>query len=87
MSPYQTWSNILLKNITIVSPEGSPGLIMGNASNPIKYLAFEDVVVTSQVFIGKKPFGDSYYREPCGAIIISLAKGKTFPIPHPVFNL
>jgi len=77
MSPYQTWSNILLKNITVIDPEGSPGMIMGNSTNPITNLVFEDVVVMGK--IGKKPFGPDYYCEPGG--VKAIARGKTFPIP------
>lgn len=77
MSPYQTWSNIVLRNITIISPDGSPGMIMGNSSNPITNLVFEDVVVTGK--IGKKPFGPTYYCEPGG--VKAIATGSTNPVP------
>jgi hypothetical protein len=78
MSGYQTWSNIVLRNITINDPEGSPGVIMTNSSNPIKGLVFDNVVVKNP---GSEPFGDDYYY--CdGNMDGASASGATWPVPN-----
>jgi hypothetical protein len=76
MSGYQTWSNITLKNIQIKDPEQSPGVLMGNVSNPIRGLVFDNVHVTNP---GKKPWGDEFYY--CQGIDNGLAIGVTNPVP------
>jgi hypothetical protein len=45
MSGYQTWSDIVLKEITIIDPRHSPGVLMGNSSNPMRGLVFDNVQV------------------------------------------
>ena len=45
MSGFMTWSNIVLRNITIFGAKQSPGVIIGNASNPIMGLEMDNVVV------------------------------------------
>eukprot|EP01034_Spumella_vulgaris_P022512 gene22512-28641_t len=75
MSGYQTWRNIVLRDIYINNPVGSPGLIFGNSSNPMTGILFDNVVVTNP---GEKPFGPEYY---CEGISHGLAKGGTSPVP------
>lgn len=75
-----TFVNLTFRNITINSPKKSPGVIIGNASNPIKGLVFEDVVVNNP---GSEPWGDKYYY--CEGVQGGKAIGKTWPIP-PCFN-
>lgn len=58
MSGFNTWKNIVLRNITIVEPKQSPGIVFGNASNPIQGLVFDSVHVKNP---GKKPFGDDFW--------------------------
>jgi len=58
MSGFQTWSNITLKDITINSPIKSPGVILGNSSNPMFNIIFENVVVNNP---GYEPWEDDYY--------------------------
>ena len=70
-----TYENITLRNITITNPGMSPGVILGNTTNPIKGLVFEDVVVTNP---GKKPFDGNY---KCAGVKNGIAKGKTSPVP------
>eukprot|EP01084_Bolivina_argentea_P091673 164986_1 len=53
-----TWSNITLKNILINNPKQSPGVILGNISNPMMNILFDNVVVNNP---GKKPWGDKFY--------------------------
>mmetsp|Transcript_7424 Transcript_7424/g.11072 ORF Transcript_7424/g.11072 Transcript_7424/m.11072 type:complete len:421 (-) Transcript_7424:934-2196(-) len=75
MSGYQTWENIVLRNITIRNPKGSPGVIFGNVSNPIRGLIFDNVVVENP---GDEPWGDDFYY--CEGIQ-GTALGNTFPVP------
>jgi len=74
MSGYQTWSNIVLRDITINNPEGSPGLIFGNTSNPMTGVRFENVIVNNA---GTKPFGDTYFCQDVEGIYT----GTTNPVP------
>ena len=76
MSGYQTWSNIVLKDVTIYNPKNSPGVLFGNTSNPIQGLVFDNVVVVNP---GSNPWGDDFYQ-PCTGIN-GIARGKTNPIP------
>ena len=48
MSAYQRLDNITLRNITIHDPLFSPGVIMGNESNPITKVTFSGVRVSSR---------------------------------------
>lgn len=72
---YQTWKNILIKDVTINNPEGSPGLIFGNSSNPIQNIIFDNVVVVNP---GSEPFGMNYY---CDGVKNGVVKGNTSPTP------
>jgi hypothetical protein len=75
MSGYQTWSNVLLKDIYINNPKNSPGVIFGNTSNPMTNIVFENVVVTNP---GSNPWGDDFYY--CEGIE-GYAVGTTSPVP------
>jgi hypothetical protein len=75
MSGYQTWSNIVLRDIYINNPLHSPGVLMGNTSNPIHGLVFDNVVVTNP---GSEPWGESFYY--CEGIE-GTATGGTYPAP------
>jgi len=74
MSGQMTWSNIVLRNVTIISPKQSPGVIIGNDTNPIQGLVFENVVVTNA---GSKPFSGYY----CQNTDITTDK-STVPVPN-----
>ena len=82
MSAYQTWANITLRNITITQSNGepaaqakSPGVLIGNISNPMQNIVFDNVVVKQP---GLKPWGNKYYD--CEGFT-GFAKGTTFPVP------
>ena len=75
MSGYQTWTNITLRNIFINNPQQSPGVLMGNLSNPMKNVVFENVVVNNP---GSEPWGDEFYF--CESIE-GYAIGSTYPVP------
>ena len=66
------------RDVRIDNPKGSPGVVMGNASNPID-VTFDGVVVTNP---GADPWGDDYYS--CWGANGS-AIGGTWPVP-PCFN-
>ena len=76
--PKMTLRNIVLRDIRIDTPKGSPGVVMGNASNPID-VTFDGVVVTNP---GADPWGDAYYS--CWGAN-GTATGGTWPVP-PCFN-
>lgn len=71
-----SYENILLKNITILNPTKSPGVIRGNESNPMQKVVFEDVQVINP---GSKPWGEDYYD--CQGVSGGVAKGSTWPVP------
>lgn len=73
---YNTWENIILRNITINNPLNSPGVIMGNATNIMRNVRFEDVVVNGDIPLD--PFGEGYYE--CHNID-GYAVGSTYPVP------
>lgn len=75
MSGYQTWSNIVLRDIYITNPKGSPGVVFGNSSNPIRGLVFDNVVVENP---GERPWGEDYYY--CQGVE-GVATGGTSPVP------
>lgn len=70
-----TWTNITLRNITILNPKHSPGLIMANVTNPMKNVVFDSVKVVNP---GQKPWGDKYYH--CEGVQ-GVATGDTWPVP------
>lgn len=75
MSGFQTWNNITLRDVTIYNPVNSPGVLIGNASNPMKNVIFDNVVVVNP---GVSPWGEAFYD--CTSIE-GVAKGTTFPVP------
>ena len=73
--PLVKWTNILLKDITINNPKMSPGVILGNSTNPMKNVVFDNVVVNNP---GKNPWGDKFYA--CSGVQ-GIATGNTNPVP------
>jgi polygalacturonase len=80
VSGYQTWSNITLRNIRVNNPRNSPGVLMGNSSNPMKNVLFDNVVVTNA---GDSPWGDNFYY--CDSVE-GTATRNTHPVP-PCFKV
>eukprot|EP00039_Didymoeca_costata_P008775 m.116250 g.116250 ORF g.116250 m.116250 type:complete len:436 (-) comp14227_c0_seq7:2968-4275(-) len=70
------YQNITLRNITINSPKTSPGVILGNITNPMQGVVFDNVVVNNP---GKKPWGDKFYL--CEGVSHGVATGNTKPVP------
>jgi hypothetical protein len=67
------YRNIHLKNITVVNPKKSPGVIMGGSDHPMQNVVFEDVVIVN-------PSKDEDYYK-CEGVSGGVAKGKTWPVP------
>ena len=67
--------NITLRNISVLSPTRSPGVLLANESSPMRNVVFEDVVVTNP---GSRPFGDAFYK--CENVQ-GVATGTTHPVP------
>jgi hypothetical protein len=71
-----TFSNILLRNITITNPRESPGVLIADPAAPMQGVTFEDVV-----FVNPPPDGawgaDYYYCEGAPGV----ATGSTWPVP------
>jgi polygalacturonase len=80
ISGYQTWTNITLRNIRVNSPRKSPGVLLGNATNPMKNVVFDNVVVHDP---GDSPWGEEYYY--CEGIEGYATRGTT-PVP-PCFKV
>eukprot|EP00039_Didymoeca_costata_P013631 m.210786 g.210786 ORF g.210786 m.210786 type:complete len:459 (-) comp15826_c0_seq12:994-2370(-) len=55
--------NITLRNIYVHQPLLSPGIILGNATNPMKNILFDNVVVTMSGEAGKWPYKNNYQCE------------------------
>lgn len=74
-----TWNNIIFRNISIHDPQLSPGVIIGNSSNPMKNIVFDNVFVSHP---GTRPWGNEYYA--CSNAE-GIAIGNTQP-PPPCFK-
>jgi len=72
-----SYKNIVLRNITVNSAAGSPGIIMGSQSAPMEGIVFEDVKFNN---LGSSShFGMEYL---CQGVAAGVAKGSTFPVPQ-----
>lgn len=70
-----TFRNVMLRNITIASPFGYAGVILGNGGSPMKNITFEDVLV-----IKPKMWNRDYLR--CKGVESGVATGNTYPVPY-----
>ena len=70
-----TFQNITLRRVNITNPSLSPGVILGNASNKMRDITFEDVTVT------EREGGLSMAKLEASNIIGGKALGTTSPIP------
>lgn len=75
-----TWNNIVLRNVTVNDPQLSPGVILGNSTNPMLNVVFDNVRVTKPGFL---PWGEKYYA--CEGVE-GIAQGNTEPAP-PCFKI
>uniref|UniRef100_A0A7S4DPC9 Uncharacterized protein n=1 Tax=Lotharella globosa TaxID=91324 RepID=A0A7S4DPC9_9EUKA len=76
-APYNgVYRNIMFRNITVNSPKKSPGVILGNSTNPMQNVTFDRVVVHNP---GRKPWGEHFYK--CEGVANGIATGGTTPVP------
>ena len=68
---------LTLRNITINKPKTSPGVILGNASLPIRNLVFDGVRFIDPPADGA--FGSDYFH--CEGVQNGVARGGTWPVP------
>lgn len=69
------YENITLRNITINNPKNSAGVLIANASVPMKNVVFDNVVVNNP---SSHPWGDDgYYCKNVNGV----ATGRTSPVP------
>ena len=62
ISGCMTWRNIILKDVLIINPEQTPGVLMGNDTNPMNNVIFDNVKVVGNN-IGDYPWGVDYFCE------------------------
>ena len=68
---------LTLRNITISKPATSPGVIIGNASMPMRNVVFDGVRFEDPPANGA--FGSKYFH--CEGVEGGIAKGGTWPVP------
>ena len=73
------FANITLRNITILNPQTSAGVIFGNKSNPIQNLVFDGVRVVNPKEDGA--FGKDHFFCPEEGVQSGRAIGNTKPVP------
>lgn len=71
-----TYANITLRNVTVLRPKTSPGVIRANATNPMQGVVFDGVRVVDP---GDQPWGDAFYD--CEGVAGGIATGDTWPVP------
>jgi len=76
VNPNVSVENITLRNVLINSPKESPGVILGNDTNPMQNIVFDNVVVTNP---GSRPWGKQYYK--CEGVRNFTAIHGTDPAP------
>ena len=70
------WTNIILRDINITNPLYSPGVILGNESNSINDLIFDNVIVDDNI-----NEYDLWKKDYICKGVQGKAIGKTIPIP------
>ena len=80
-----TFANILLRRVHISDPLLSPGVILGNATNPIRNLTLDDVSVKfgANPLHGLAPYGHGFKCEHAAVNVL----GATDPKPRCSNNL
>mmetsp|Transcript_3689 Transcript_3689/g.13260 ORF Transcript_3689/g.13260 Transcript_3689/m.13260 type:complete len:589 (+) Transcript_3689:118-1884(+) len=67
---------ISLRNVTVVDPSYSAGVLLGNELNPIRNIRFDSVTVYNE---GSIPWGEDSYK--CEHVLGGFAVGRTSPVP------
>jgi hypothetical protein len=78
MPGYHIWDNIVLRDITIVNPLQYIGVLMGNETNPMQNVIFDNVVVVNQSSWSAALYGKDYLS--CKGIN-GVVKGASNPHP------
>lgn len=73
--PGALYANITLRNITVISPKQSPGVLIADPSTPMQNVVFDNVKVSNP---GSEPWGNSFYK--CENVN-GVATGTTDPVP------
>ena len=74
------YADILFKNITIISPAQSVGVILANQTTPMQNVVFEDVRVVGTMPHGPDPW-DAVDYYVCEGVAGGVARGSTHPVP------
>lgn len=75
-APIETvFTNITLRDVKVVQPQTSPGVILGNSTSPMTGIVFDHVVVEGG---GTQPWGKDGYK--CEGVK-GIATGGTSPVP------
>ncbi len=69
--------NITLRNITVNSPKGNPGVLLANSSALMQNVVFDNVVVNNPSATPAK-WGTNYL---CEGVASGVATGTTSPVP------
>jgi hypothetical protein len=69
-----TFTNITLRRVTVTDPLFSPGVVLGNSTNKMNNVVFEDVIVNNP---GVLPYNKKYLCKYCNGV----AMGRTTPVP------
>ena len=70
------YADITLRNVTVLNPKTSPGVLLANETSPMRDITFDDVVVHNP---GTRPWGDAFYK--CEHVLGGRALGRTTPVP------
>uniref|UniRef100_A0A7S1B9L9 Pectate lyase superfamily protein domain-containing protein n=1 Tax=Corethron hystrix TaxID=216773 RepID=A0A7S1B9L9_9STRA len=68
------FKNIMLRDVTIISPQRSPGVVLADKDAPIQNVTFHNVVVTDP----DRAEGDYH---TCEGVAVGFATGNTNPVP------
>lgn len=71
-----SWNNLTFRDILIDSPNASPGVILGNSTNPMTNIVFDNVQAKSAWWY---PWFSDYYK--CEGVVNATAIGGTYPVP------
>ena len=73
--PSCRYINITLRNVTVMNPQRSAGVLIADASTPMENIVFDNVVVKNAR--KEDPWGDGYDCEHVNGV----ATGTTDPVP------
>eukprot|EP01052_Picozoa_sp_SAG31_P043274 SAG31_NODE_7156_length_1771_cov_7.286483_2_plen_96_part_00 len=74
------YADITLRNLTIISPAQSVGVVLANSTTPMQNVLFDGVRVTGKIPNGQKPWEKVGYYV-CEGVQNGVATGDTYPVP------